>query len=154
MDPIIHRYQLFGLGGVLLLGLLAAGFICWKKRKNKLLNTDISPSPDVKAFRRLQAVVGNSGADGKEFYFQLSDVLREYFHGRFGINALEMPTEELLIGIEKLKIDGKLKTDIKGFLVSSDPVITGSPWDKKKMQKDLLLVITFVRQTSNLERVR
>lgn len=153
MGPIIHQYLSFGLGGVLLLGLLAAGFICWKKRKNKLLDTNNSLSPDVKAFRRLQALIGNSGG-GKDFYFQLSAILREYFHGRFGIDALEMPTEELLIGVEKLKIDIKLKTAIKSFLASSDPVITKSPWDKKKMQKDLFLVITFVRETSTPERVR
>lgn len=145
MDPISYRHPLFGL---------ASGLFFWKKRKNKHLNTDISRSPDVKAFRRLQAVIGNSDADGKEFYFQLSAILREYFHGRFGIDALEMSTEELLIGVEKLKIDGKLKTDIKGFLASSDPVITKSPRTKEKMQKDLLLVITFIRQTSIMKRAR
>ena len=37
-----------------------------------------------------------TGADMRPFYFQLSEIVREYLGARFGFLALEMTTEELM----------------------------------------------------------
>jgi len=49
----------------------------------------------------------------KEFYIELSDILRHYIEDRFGLRAPEMTTEEFL---QKAKDTGKLKTAHKNIL--------------------------------------
>lgn len=58
----------------------------------------------------------------KEYYTQLSEVIRKYLSRRFQINALEMTTEELLSLFRKDKITQSVYQNLKQILQLSDLV--------------------------------
>jgi hypothetical protein len=58
----------------------------------------------------------------KEFYLELSHILREYFGNRFQIPALEMTTGELLGHLTEARLHGVRKAVIERFLGESDLV--------------------------------
>ena len=93
-----------GLGGAIVL-LTAALFIrrAWRRRAPKaaaaaLANVPRRP-PDAVAIEKLTALrqKGSFGVDGyRPFYFALTEIVREYLGARYGFDALEMTTTEVL----------------------------------------------------------
>lgn len=103
---------------VLLLLLTAALLVAivWTVRrlkKNKPLRTHVRVveviPPHMKAMKRIEQLQKEEPADSKEYYTNLTDTLRQYITERFGINAMEMTTDQL---IDTLKQEqDKEKTD-------------------------------------------
>lgn len=59
----------------------------------------------------------------KEFYFELSNIIRHYIEARFGLNAPEMTTEEFLLQVKDSKeLDYGYKNLLKDFLLLCDMV--------------------------------
>lgn len=89
----------------ILIGLLViAGGICAWLLLTKKVNVAIMPQkkrlpPDVIAFNRLNALrdaqLWEKGQE-KEYYTRLIDILRDYLQERFGINAMEMTSSQIL----------------------------------------------------------
>ncbi|MBO4977712.1 MAG: hypothetical protein J6C67_03225 [Muribaculaceae bacterium] len=82
---------------------LAAGIFCifkFRKREEFIKLEHIKPVPPFElAMQRLDALrserLAQSGHE-KEFYTRLTDILRQYLQGRFGINAMEMTTTQIV----------------------------------------------------------
>jgi len=146
-DPTMLYYA---LAAVLILAILTALFLYLKKRmkkKNDLQNRSTLP-PDELAFTLLDGLLDVERIDGKVFYFRLSAILRGYIQGRYGINAPEMTTEELLPAIDRLDVPKELLKNVRELFHSSDPVkFAGSPAVQSKMHNDLMFVRNFVKQT-------
>ncbi|MDB4970021.1 MAG: hypothetical protein JWN44_5710 [Myxococcales bacterium] len=91
------------LGGALLLT-VAGLFIrrAWKRRlPGAIVAAAAVPkrAPDAVAIEKLNALraAGNFAADGyRPFYFALTEIVREYLGARYGFDALEMTTTEVL----------------------------------------------------------
>jgi hypothetical protein len=91
------------VGGVFVLSLVAL-FIrrAWKRRvPADVLAAAAAPkrAPDAVAAEKLTALrhAGNYAADGyRPFYFALTEIVREYLGARYGFDALEMTTTEVL----------------------------------------------------------
>lgn len=91
--------------GYILLGLLiVAGGVCAYLIMSKKVNVTILPQkkrlpPDQIAFNRLNALkeaqLWEKGQE-KEYYTRLIDILRDYLQERFGINAMEMTSSQIL----------------------------------------------------------
>lgn len=91
--------------GWYLLGLLViAGGICAYLIATRKVSVNILPQkkqlpPDVVALDKLNALkeaqLWEKGQE-KEYYTQLIDILRDYLQGRFGINAMEMTSSQIL----------------------------------------------------------
>lgn len=89
----------------ILLGLLIiAGGVCAYLIMSKKVNVTILPQkkrlpPDQIAFNRLNALkeaqLWEKGQE-KEYYTRLIDILRDYLQERFGINAMEMTSSQIL----------------------------------------------------------
>ena len=89
----------------ILLGILViAGGICAYLIMSKKVNVSILPQkkrlpPDQIAFNRLNALkeaqLWEKGQE-KEYYTRLIDILRDYLQERFGINAMEMTSSQIL----------------------------------------------------------
>lgn len=89
----------------ILLGLLiVAGGVCAYLIMSKKVNVTILPQkkrlpPDQIAFNRLNALkeaqLWEKGQE-KEYYTRLIDILRDYLQERFGINAMEMTSSQIL----------------------------------------------------------
>lgn len=146
-DPTTLYYA---LAAVLILAILTALFIYLKKRSKKIndLQNRSTLPPDELAFTLLDGLLDVDAFDGKVFYFRLSAILRGYIQGRYGINAPEMTTEELLPAMDKSDIPKELQKNVRELLHSSDPVkFAGSPAVQSKMHNDLMFVRNFVKQT-------
>lgn len=147
IDPILLYYIFFF---ILALALIVAGFYSWKKFRNRKKEIILEPlSSDEAALRSLDGLSNMQDLDGKEFYFRLSAILRNYIRGRYGVNAPEMTTEEFLPRIEELGIHKGLQKHLKDLFYSIDPVkFAGMPAVESKMQKDLMFVRDFVKETA------
>lgn len=146
-NPIILYGALAGI--TLVIGILLLWYV-WKKRKKKFIQQElVRLSPEEVAFQSLDDIMDIEFQEGKLFYFKLSAILRQYIEGRFGFNALEMTTEELLPKIEELNIPRELKQGVKELCKSADTIkFAGLPAIQSKMQEDWNFVRKFVIQTT------
>lgn len=96
----ITDYWVYILLGVLII----AGGVCAYLIMSKKVNVTILPQkkrlpPDQIAFNRLNALkeaqLWEKGQE-KEYYTRLIDILRDYLQERFGINAMEMTSSQIL----------------------------------------------------------
>lgn len=96
----ITDYWVYILFGVLII----AGGVCAYLIMSKKVNVTILPQkkrlpPDQIAFNRLNALkeaqLWEKGQE-KEYYTRLIDILRDYLQERFGINAMEMTSSQIL----------------------------------------------------------
>ena len=58
----------------------------------------------------------------KEYYSALTDILRTYIDGRFGVGAMEMTTDEIIDAIKDLGLSQKLSMDVLSLLRDADLV--------------------------------
>lgn len=116
-----------GIGlGVLVILLLA--YILYMKlaRKEPIFAKKEKPKEPahVIAFRDLDALKEQKlwqQGKVKEFYSQLTDIIRTYIDDRFGIQAMEMITDEIMEAVSKADIlDMKLKNELVEILRRAD----------------------------------
>lgn len=58
----------------------------------------------------------------KEYYTRLSDILREYLSGRYGVSAMEMTSDEIIEALKELALSDKQRGDVTELLRESDLV--------------------------------
>ncbi|MBE9481570.1 MAG: hypothetical protein IMY69_07740, partial [Bacteroidetes bacterium] len=60
----------------------------------------------------------------KEYHTEITDIIRVYIHERFGIDAMEMTTDEILASFNKKndEVDDGLKNKLKQTLMLADLV--------------------------------
>ena len=131
-------------------GLLWGAWFLWRRRRGPSVESiEAVLSPEETALQRLAILAAETGMEGKSYYFQLSFIFREYLQGRFGIDGLEMTTEELLPRVERLTLDRELKRNARKFIVSCDPVkYAGAPSFQASMAADFAFVKNFVEKTT------
>jgi len=107
----------------LILGILIY-FILFKKKKVKLIKKQEKIIPSYsKAFAELKALkVKNLWQQGKvkTYYTELTDILRIYLQERFGINAIEMTSDEILHAFNVLEEKESAYGNLKQILILSD----------------------------------
>lgn len=140
----------YAISGLILLALLAGLLLYLKKRRKKAIpEVFAAVSPDEAAFNAINALQDLMHTNGKQFYFQLSMILREYIGQRFSVGAQEMTTEELLPKIAEIELPRDLDLGVRNFVRASDPVkFAGRPPEIEIMQRHLEFVTDFVRKTT------
>lgn len=120
-------YIAWGLGGILLIVLLAYVYLRWKQKKPifGLLEKPADP-PHVTALRDLEKLKSEKlWQQGfyKQYYSRLTDIIRAYIEGRIKIPALESTTDEILGALRGSDlIDNSLQSELKEMLSVSDLV--------------------------------
>jgi LPXTG-motif cell wall-anchored protein len=111
------------LAGLVLAALLIFYFI--KRRKKKA--PEITQVPPEKAHERalrllseLKAQKLGSSGKVKEYYDQLSTILRNYFENRFNIAAMEQTTDELLSRTHKMRDLKPFRKELRMILQTAD----------------------------------
>ena len=141
--------------GVIVLAVLA--LLIWiliRYRKNKPIFVPRKPQepPHVTALRALDALRAEKlwqNNQVKLYYTRMTDILRAYIFGRFGINAMEITSEEILSALEmELNTDMELKTSFTKLLVQADMVkfAKEEPLPQEN-EISLLSAYTFVNRT-------
>ena len=150
IDPALLKKALYAGAVILIICLISAFFFYFRKKKNKDKNKEIIIiPPDETALKQLKQLKASKNISEKNFYFKLSAILRAYLTGRFDFNALEMTTQEILPVLRKLELDNGLKSSLKKFLFSSEPVkFAEIPVDKIRMEADFIFVEDFVNKTT------
>ena len=69
----------------------------------------------------LQAIRIQKG-ELKEYYSEISTIIREYTENRFGFNALDLPTYNILVELKKLNVDKEIIKSLGVILKRADNI--------------------------------
>ncbi|MBT8342415.1 MAG: DUF4381 family protein [Desulfatitalea sp.] len=138
------------LVAVLVLAGGAVAWWLWRRRKKPAASAGMPLlSPETEAFARLDALAADHGINGKQYYFRLSAILRQYVERRYDIPAAEMTMEELLPRMDGLPVPGELRDLFKYFCRAAEPIkFAGTPADQNRKNEDLAFARTFVQSTT------
>jgi len=149
-----NRYGPYILVGLLIILVAIAIFIYIKKgksKKGKSKKEQVAPPlllPHEKALMLIEGLPEMGSIECKKYYFKVSLILRGYIHDRFGIDAIEMTSEELLPDIAKLEFHYALYHEIKSFILFADSVkFADKQADKETMGKDIYFLKSFIEKT-------
>jgi hypothetical protein len=115
------------------------------------------PPPDVEAITKLEelrhARVWQSGKV-KEYYSQLTDIMRNYLNRRFGFDALEMTSDEIVEELANHQVNEEVKEKLKGMLMLAD-LVKFAKAQPTPLENDLSLdhSLDFVKETKPIEVV-
>lgn len=149
---LVRTYRLLWI----LLGLAAlAAALVWYRRFRKRDRPVIAAPPATIAVRTLEALDALAKQDlprqarFQEYYFRLSEVLRSYLGERFGFDALESTTPELLAHLTSRSTPGLAVKDLSSFATLSDFVRYAKSQPSAGDAKDHLdLAYRIVRETT------
>jgi hypothetical protein len=117
-------------GGILLVvaGLAYLGYWYWKKKKRKAGDEEYVPldrPPHIIAMEelgRLKAKKLWQQGHVKQYYSELTEILRRYFENRYKLPALEETTDEIMIGLKRLRPGNELLSSTERVLRTADLV--------------------------------
>ena len=112
------------------LGVAAVVFWMWRRRRGRAPDGILAPAEPPRppheiayeAFRALEAERLPDRGEIKTFHIRASDVVRTYVEGRFGVDALELTTGEVLDGLRGNEVDEDLLDDFRRLLQRCDLV--------------------------------
>lgn len=161
--PFVWKDYLMPVLWVLLaLLIIAAGIYFYNRYKNNkpLLGTQpvvpLLPA-HVRALQALEKVKEEKlwqNNKEKEYYTQLTDILRQYISERFGINALEMTSSEILDKIKVLHDYRSVYDNLKQILITAD-FVKFAKWRPLPDENEVSMMnaMLFVSQTKEEEVV-
>jgi hypothetical protein len=121
----------FALGLAIIAFIVVGGWLLTKYRPYIPLLGGERPKtpPHIEAIRKLEALRNQKlpqNGRHKQYWSGLTDILREYLEGRFGIGALEMTTDETLAALSAPRregvVDGKRYDNLSELLRTADLV--------------------------------
>ncbi|MBI4353125.1 MAG: hypothetical protein HY593_04270 [Candidatus Omnitrophica bacterium] len=110
---------------VLLLLLFLVSKIVWRRLKKGKIDPESLKPPHERAYLELERLMKKrllEAAKTKEFYSELSDILRRYLQRRFGAPALDLTTDEILRRLKEEKLDSEAAGKVRGVLGNADLV--------------------------------
>nr|WP_225937550.1 BatD family protein [Myxococcus sp. RHSTA-1-4] len=125
-EVLIRSWRLvLGLLGALAAALLAWALWRWWKKRPKHVEAPPLLPLDVRTRKALDALKAeNLPARGhvKDFYFRLSEIIRGYLGERYGFEALECTSSELMASLRRLPTPGLPEDALMRFVSESDMV--------------------------------
>ena len=118
------------LGYSFLTWLLFAGIIALAlrlsapRKRTKVITVAAPPSAHavaMEAIAQLRNTAPESTEDHRHYFTKLTDILRTYLHERFGFNAMEMTTQEIIAQLQK-HTDPQVLCEMKELLQTADLV--------------------------------
>ena len=143
-------WALYGGIAAALLTLLA--FLIWRSRRGReAIIVPPAPAHEI-AFEALNHLRGTDFSNEeavRRYYFSLSGVVRSYVENRFGMNATDLTTEELIPIIQHdLPVDSPLKNQLRSFLESTDAIkYAGSAPQEADIERVYEQALSFVEAT-------
>jgi hypothetical protein len=128
-------------------------FLIKKKKKEPVIKMRLKPTipADEAALEALETLrlkkLWQSGRV-KEYYSEMTDIVREYIELRFSIRALEMTTDEISSSIRQVAVNGQAREKLVSTLTLAD-LVKFAKEQPMPMENDLCLnqCIDFVRET-------
>ena len=146
MVPEPHEWWWLWLLLVVAIGLSVA-FWLWKRRKPKTTGETPVPLSAVEIALAALQQLRQDAPPVEEFYTRLSDIVRQYIEGRFGLRAPERTTEEFLA---EATLPPQHMVLLSAFLQESDLVkFARLRPGKDDMERAFDAAERFVRETSS-----
>jgi hypothetical protein len=150
--------SLFWLWLVLAFGAVAAAIVLIRRfRKKKTFSAPVVPPKPpyeeaIEALRLLEAKQYIVKGMIREYVFELSDIIKRYIERRFGTNAAEFTTEEMLDWIRISPLDPAMRRALEWFFSTADPV-KFAKWtpDSDTTERFGVDMRTFVEQTKPMQ---
>ncbi len=128
-NEFIHEFGLYILIAIAILALLILAY--WYYRKTKKKNAELDKSPKkprepahIIALRKLDELKDKKlwqNNNVKEYYSELTDILREYLVYRYNIDAMEMTSSEILSAIRNLnEVTDEVFNKMRYLLTTAD----------------------------------
>ena len=138
----------------LALAVLIAAAVWWWRRRGILEEGETQAPvvdhrlPHERALDELNALF-QAELPVKEFYIRLTDILRRYFEGRFGISAAVLTTGDLMRQLRKSELDRALLGRCRDVFDHAD-LVKFAKWvpTTAEIRKDWTEAETLVRQTA------
>lgn len=147
------------LGIIVIFLALALAWVVVRFVKNKPIIRIVKIKPKepshIAALNKIESIKNDEAwredSNVKEYYTRLTDALREYMHDRFGFNATEMTTAEILEYLNK--IDNKENiADLKEILETADLVKFAKMHPTaNENARNMSNAIDYVNVTKNIE---
>jgi len=165
-EPLTMPFHISEILKELLIGAgvlaLIAGVILYfslRKKKPVLIKRFVRKEPPheiaLNKLRELEEKKLWQQGEVKRYYSELSEIIREYIEGRYGIPALESTTDEIMERIDVTGISSKLRDDFRMTLQTSDLVkfAKASPLPDEHT-RHLAVGYEFVKTTKTEEQAR
>jgi hypothetical protein len=140
---------------VLMLVLCITGFYLYLRLKNnkpiitriKIVKKIPPHQKALTAIEKLKVEKMTTSTDQKTYYTELTDTLRKYIEERFGFNAMEMTTTEIIYHLQQ-NGDRKMMDELKGLFETAD-LVKFAKHEALINENDMNLVnaINFIDQT-------
>ena len=121
------RLWLLWLGLAAAVLALAAAWWWWRRRRGS--GGDVPEVPRIPPYElaiqeleRLRRTDFSNLRELRRYYFAVSAVVRAYVEGRFGMNATDLTTEEILSRMALIRLDPVQARRLERFLVATDQV--------------------------------
>ncbi|MDE6624194.1 MAG: hypothetical protein K2K30_07385 [Alistipes sp.] len=155
----ISGYALWGLFGLLLLAGALYLLRRWLAARGKALGDLFRPAPPqpphVVAIRALEALHHQKlwqNNKHKQYYSGLTEILRTYIAGRWGVGAMEMTSDEILAAMRDVEMPDKASMDLATILRDADLVkFAKDTPDAEQNEADYLKAYYFVEETKLVE---
>ena len=151
----ISGYLLWGLLALALLGAGVWQFCRWLEARGKRVGDWFRPTPArpphevaIRALVRLHHQKLWQNNRHKEYYSALTDILRTYISGRWGIGAMEMTTDEIVAAMRDVALPDKAALDLAAILRDGDLVkFAKDTPGAEQNEADYLKTYYFVEET-------
>lgn len=108
------------------LALLLLGFFLWLWHRDRSASEAPPRAAHEVALERLAALAQADRSDPEtvhRLYFELSEVVRVYVEARFGLNATDLTTEEIVVALPAVRgLDTEPALALRRFLIATDRV--------------------------------
>lgn len=164
MDWMYDNWGLVLLGVLVVILLLGVWFYYRKRKKIKPAVVEVKPTvpADVTAIRKLELLRDKKlwqQEEVKQYYSELTDIVREYLEQRYKIPAMEQTSEEIFASIKHLDISAQNRARLQEVLLLADlvkfakqkPMATDN---EQSMESALVFVreSAFIHQPENKEQ--
>ena len=145
---------LFWISIIVMLLTLAFGYLVLRLKQNKPIITRIRVVKKIPAHQkalneidRLKAEHFDTADEQKQYYTQLTDTLRKYIRERFGFNAMEMTSSEIMEHLQSMG-DDTMIDELRELFTTAD-LVKFAKYSSLLNEKDMNLVnaINFIDQT-------
>ena len=155
----IKDYITWGLFILLLLAAGAWGLHRWLAKRGKGFGDLFKPAPPlpphVAAIQALETLHNQKlwqNNRHKQYYSGLTDILRTYIAGRWGISAMEMTSDEIIEAMRGQELPDKARMDLTSILRDGDLVKFAKAMpDAEENEADYLKAYYFVEETKLVE---
>ena len=152
-DPMLLKIILIISGVIIVLVVIFFLIKKYLKKRNQSTEPKYLPEPPAPydaALKELDLLLQREMIDPRLFYFNLTAVLRKYIGRSFGINAIEMTSQEFIRGIMHLDFDKGQKKEITKFQKYCDPIkYAGIVPKKDQIKNDLSFVKKVISKIEN-----